>query len=138
MTKIDETYIKKKAEHVSEDDIRYVVEHKDEIAETFVGRGPFGRFIEEILLALYMVVDFGRGRYRKIPYWAIAAVVFMLLYVGNPVDVIPDFLIGIGQIDDVIVITLCLLMVRQELHNYKAWKAQQPDDDDYDDLDADA
>ncbi|MFP6584423.1 MAG: DUF1232 domain-containing protein [Candidatus Hydrogenedentota bacterium] len=128
MPTIDEKYLKEKAEDVSEDDIQYVVEHSDEIKDSFIGRGPFGKFVEEIVLCLSMVVDYGRGRYRKIPFWAIGAIVFMLLYVANPVDVIPDFLIGIGQIDDIIVITLCLLMVRQELHEYKAWKLEQDDD----------
>lgn len=128
MVKINEELIKEKAEHVSEDDIQYVVDHQDEIADSFIGRGPFGKFVEEVMLSISIVVDYGRGRYRKIPYWAIGSIVFMLLYVGNPVDVIPDFLIGIGQIDDIIVITLCLLMVRQELHEYKAWKLEQEEE----------
>lgn len=106
-----------------EPDIQVVFEDDDgsEI-ETFIGRGPFGKLAEEIVLALYMIRDYGTGHYRRVPFWAIAAVFITLLYVGNPVDLLPDFLIGIGQIDDVIVITICLLMVRQELYEYRAWK----------------
>jgi uncharacterized membrane protein YkvA (DUF1232 family) len=130
---IDEAYIREKAERVSEDDIRYVIEHEDEIKETFIGHGPFGKFVEDIVLSFCIVKDYATGAYRKIPYWGIGAIVFMLLYVGNPIDLIPDFLIGVGQIDDLIVITLCLLMLRQELHEYKQWKAQQDDEEDDDD-----
>jgi len=128
----NEAFIREKANQVSEDDIRYVVEHEDEIKETFIGRGPLGKFFEEIVLCICIVKDYALGTYRKIPYWGIGAIVFMLLYVGNPVDLIPDFLIGIGQIDDLVVITLCLLMLRQELHEYKHWKAAQPEDDEDD------
>ena len=58
----------------------------------------------------------------------------MLLYVANPIDLIPDFLIGIGQIDDVIVVALCLMLVRQEIHEYKYWRETARDDEE-DDLD---
>ena len=132
MPVINEAFIKEKAEKVSEEDIQYVVDHSEDIAESFVGRGPLGKFVEELMLALTIVKDYATGRYRKVPFWAIGAIVFMLLYVANPMDIIPDFLIGIGQIDDVIVITLCLLLIRQELHEYKEWKDQQDPDEWYD------
>lgn len=134
MPALNEDFIKEKAEKVTDTDIQYVVDHSEDIADSFVGRGPLGKFIEEILLALSIVKDYAIGRYRKIPYWAVGAIVFMLLYVGNPVDIIPDFLLGVGQIDDVIVITLCLMMIRQELHEYKRWRHEHQDDwDDFDD-----
>ena len=60
----------------------------------------------------------------------------MLLYVANPVDLIPDFLIGVGLIDDLIVVTICLLMVRQEIHEYKHWRENIRDteeDEDFED-----
>ncbi len=134
---IDEAYIKTKAEQVTENDLRYIQEHEEEIRGRFLGNGPLGKFIEEILLAIALVKDYALGRYRKLPYWAIGAIVFMLLYVANPVDLIPDFLIGIGQIDDIIVVTICLLMVRQEIHEYKDWREHERDieEDEYDDED---
>ncbi len=134
--KIDEAYIKAKAEHVTERDVLYVQEHEEEIRGRFLGKGPLGKFVEEIILAIALVKDYATGKYRKLPYWAIGAIVFMLLYVANPVDLIPDFLIGVGQIDDLIVVAICLLMVRQEIHEYKYWRENIRDtEDDFDDED---
>lgn len=127
--RIDEAFVRRHADKVTETDIQFVNEHAEEIEKSFIGRGPLGKFIEEIILALSIIKDYATGQYRKIPYWALAALVFMVLYVANPIDVIPDFLIGIGQIDDLIVISICLLMVRQELHEYKAWKEGGGDED---------
>jgi uncharacterized membrane protein YkvA (DUF1232 family) len=45
----------------------------------------------------------------------------------NPLDLIPDFLPLVGQIDDAAVIAACLLMVRQDLHRYKKWKIANPE-----------
>jgi len=51
---------------------------------------------------------------KKIPFRTIAAIVAGLLYVLNLLDLIPDFIPLVGQIDDAAVIAACLLMVRQE------------------------
>ena len=48
-TDIDEAYIRDKAEHITEDDLLYVQEHEEEICGPFLGKGPLGKFIEELL-----------------------------------------------------------------------------------------
>lgn len=101
-----------------------------EEVEGFIGRGPFGKLAEIIILTAYMLADYARGHYRRVPFWAITAIMLTLLYVGSPVDLLPDFRIGMGQIDDVIVIGLCLFMIRQEIYEYRSWKiAQQWEDE---------
>jgi uncharacterized membrane protein YkvA (DUF1232 family) len=71
---------------------------------------------------LAIVKDYIRGNYRKIPRWSVAAMVFTLLYVLNPFDIIPDFITLIGYIDDAAVVTGCLYLVEQDLKEYKEWK----------------
>ncbi len=127
---LDPEYVRAHAEEVSETEIQAVVRQQDEIERKFIGRGPFGHFVEEILLGLGLVRDFATGRYKKVPYWVIGALVFMYLYLLNPVDVIPDYILGIGQVDDLIVVTVCLMMVRQDIAHYKDWRDSQPNADD--------
>jgi uncharacterized membrane protein YkvA (DUF1232 family) len=57
-----------------------------------------------------------------VPYWAIAAVVFALLYVLNPFDIVPDVVPLLGFVDDAAVMGVCLSMIEQQLHEYKGWK----------------
>ncbi len=128
--KLDESFIQKQAEKVTESDIQDIVNRSEEIEHKFLGNGPLGEFVEEALLALALVKDYAIGRYRKIPYWAIGALVFMYMYVFSPIDIIPDYIIGIGQIDDLAVVALCLTMVRQEVHHYKLWREAHVEDED--------
>ena len=65
------------------------------------------------------------GAYRQIPYGSIASIVFTLIYVFNPFDMMPDMLPIIGQLDDVAVMGACLILVEQDLHKYKDWKDGQ-------------
>lgn len=122
---IDETFIRNGADRITEADIQRVDERSEEIKSRFLGEGPLGTFVEELLLALYLTSDYVTGRYQRIPYWAIGAIAFMFLYLANPMDLVPDFIIGLGQLDDLAVVSMCLILVRQEIHVYKAWRAER-------------
>ena len=62
---------------------------------------------------------------RSVPWKTIAAVAGALLYVLNPLDFIPDLILGFGFLDDAGVVALCLKLVESDLHRYAAWKEHQ-------------
>lgn len=82
----------------------------------------FMRLIEDIKLMPAMIRDYWEGRYRKIPLWTFGAIVFAVLYVLSPLDAIPDYILGLGQLDDAFVIWLCLLLMEKDLIPYRQWK----------------
>jgi uncharacterized membrane protein YkvA (DUF1232 family) len=41
----------------------------------------------------------------------------------NPADLFPDFILGVGYLDDAAVIAFCLKLVEQDLEKYKQWLA---------------
>lgn len=123
--KLAEEHLQKGARNVTEDDVKKVLDKKDEIEDTFRGNGPLGRFIADLKLLFALVRDYVKGDYRAIPYCSIAAIAAALLYVLNPVDLIPDFIPGIGYVDDALVVAACLAMVEKDLCTYKDWKNKQ-------------
>ena len=71
--------------------IEKVTQRADDIA----GKLPHLKAVfEQAKIMLAMVKDYWNGSYREVPYWAISAVALALLYVLNPVDVIPDMLLA--------------------------------------------
>ena len=74
------------------------------------------------MLLSSLVKDYWKGRYRKIPYKAIAGIAFTILYVLNVVDLVPDFIPGLGLLDDATIVGLCLKMVSTDIEQYKIWK----------------
>jgi len=78
---------------------------------------------EQAKIMLAMVKDYWSGSYREVPYWAISAVALALLYVLNPVDVLPDVLPGVGYLDDATVVAFCLKLVQREIERYQEWAA---------------
>jgi len=41
---------------------------------------------------------------RRVPLWPKLLLVFLLAYVVAPIDLLPDVLIGLGQVDDLLVL----------------------------------
>ena len=125
MNKPNEEYIKEGAQKVTERDIEKVVNKSEEIRRKFSAKGPLARFIEDGQLLIAIVKDYWSGAYRQIPFGVIASIVFTLIYVLNPFDLVPDVLPVIGQVDDAAVMGACLMLVEQDLQKYKAWKQAQ-------------
>jgi len=125
LDKPDGQFVKDGAQRVTDKDVEKVINKSEEIKRKFSARGPLARFMEDGQLLIAVVKDYWSGAYRRIPYGVIASIVFTLIYVLNPFDLIPDFLPLIGQIDDVAVMGACLILVEQDLHTYKAWKQSQ-------------
>ena len=124
--KPDEEFVKEGAEEVTPKDIDTVVEKSEDIKEKFSARGPLKRFIVDARLLTALVKDWRAGKYRQALYGTIAAVVFALLYVFNPFDLVPDVLPFVGAVDDAAVIGACLMLIERDLNKYRNWKEGQP------------
>lgn len=123
--KPDEEFVKEGAEQVTSKDIEKVVEKSEDIQKKFSARGPLKRFIVDAKLLTALVRDWRTGKYRQALYGTIAAVVFALLYVFNPLDIIPDILPVLGVVDDATVIAALLMLVERDLTKYRGWKEGQ-------------
>lgn len=78
--------------------------------------------LDDFFLMISLVRDWINGSYRKIPRRAIVAVLGAIIYFVVPVDALPDFLPGIGYIDDALVIALVIKSIHMDLMEYKQWK----------------
>jgi uncharacterized membrane protein YkvA (DUF1232 family) len=125
LNKPNEEFVKEGAQNVTEKDVEKVIGKSEEIKKKFSAKGPLARFVEDGQLLIAIVKDYWSGAYRQVPYGVIASIVFTLIYVLNPFDLVPDMLPLIGQLDDVAVMGACLILVEQDLHKYKDWKGGQ-------------
>jgi uncharacterized membrane protein YkvA (DUF1232 family) len=122
-------FIKENSKSITEQDLQKVSDIADKIEQKFINRGPLKRFLDDGKLLISIIKDYIKGQYRKIPYWAIAAIAFTLLYVLNPSDVVPDILPILGLVDDATLVGVCLYLVERELKDYQIWKKTSLDDE---------
>jgi uncharacterized membrane protein YkvA (DUF1232 family) len=123
---INEDFVKEGAKKMTEKDVEKVVDKSEEIKKKFTIYGPLKRFIDDAKLLIALVKDYWRKSYRQVPFGVIGAIVFSLIYVFNPFDLVPDVLPIIGQVDDASVIAACLVLIQRDLRKYEKWKKEQP------------
>jgi uncharacterized membrane protein YkvA (DUF1232 family) len=76
------------------------------------------RTAEQLSLGLELIEDFRAGRYRAISWGSVAVLTGALLYAVSPADVLPDAMLGLGGLDDAIILALATRLVRRQLEDY--------------------
>ncbi len=64
-----------------------------------------------------------KREYTAIPWKSILYAVAALLYFVNPIDLIPDAIIGLGFVDDVAVVAAVVSAIRKEVDEFEAWES---------------
>jgi uncharacterized membrane protein YkvA (DUF1232 family) len=121
---IDPDFVEDRARDVTEADVATVVEEADAIEERFRDHGPLRRLLDDGQLLLALVRDTWQDRYPRAPWWTVSGAAFALLYVLNPFDLVPDALPLIGVLDDAAVVSACLVLLEQDLADYRQWRVE--------------
>lgn len=108
-----------------DENIRDVASKAADIKKKFLNQKSLKQWADLGQVLLSLVGDYISGKYREIPYWVLSAVSLALLYVLNPLDLIPDVFLGVGYLDDVTVLAFCIKLVEKELEKYKHFLAGQ-------------
>lgn len=88
-------------------------------------RGALEGVIDELATLTRLIRAWAQGEYREVGNGALVAVVAAVLYFVVPLDVIPDFLAGIGLVDDIAVVAWVLERVRAEVDAFRRWEDAQ-------------
>ncbi|MBD9481983.1 DUF1232 domain-containing protein [Pseudomonas sp. PDM14] len=84
-----------------------------------------GRLKGALQLLQGLCLAWWRGEYRAVSKQALLSVVAGLLYFLSPLDAVPDWLLGVGFLDDLAVLAWVVRTWRGELDAYQAWRAQR-------------
>jgi len=84
------------------------------------------KLVDDIETSIALVNDYIYKRYRNVPTPIVVSTLAGLLYIISPIDLIPDFIPGIGYVDDAIVFTLVLNTgLSGALKKYRQWNKMQ-------------
>ncbi|HYY13019.1 MAG TPA: DUF1232 domain-containing protein [Chthoniobacterales bacterium] len=87
--------------------------------ETFKGTLVYLHAILRLIRAYY------RREYRAIPTTTLLILVAALIYLLDPLDLLPDWIPVVGFIDDAFVLTLAVRRTREAIDQFLAWESRR-------------
>lgn len=85
-------------------------------------KGTLGNVWEKLQLFFDLVQAYSKGEYRKVAPATILTMIGAIIYFVSPLDVVPDFLVGLGLVDDAAVLSFTLKKLSNEINEFKKWK----------------
>lgn len=82
----------------------------------------FGHLWTDLPILLRLLKAWKQGSYRGLSVRTVASIAVSILYILSPVDAIPDFIPGIGLIDDAAILALLLHSLAQDLAAFRLWE----------------
>ena len=92
------------------------------MARNIIRFGLLTRLLQNLRLLIPLAMDYWKGTYRDVSAKSIVVFMAALAYIISPIDLIPDYILGLGQIDDAAILGLSLYFLEKDLLKYKEWK----------------
>jgi uncharacterized membrane protein YkvA (DUF1232 family) len=116
-SKVTDSTLEKESEGIDEEKVK----ETEKMVQTWIDKKSESapeKLINSVKLLSEMVRDYIKGDYKQVPWRMIAMIVAALIYIINPFDLIPDFIPGIGWLDDMAVIGLVISGISHDLKDY--------------------
>ncbi|WP_228460308.1 YkvA family protein [Cytobacillus dafuensis] len=77
-------------------------------------------------LLIDLIKAWSNGDYKNISKKSIVFIIASILYFVSPIDIVPDFIVGFGILDDAAVLSFAIKQLSSELEKFKEWKKSEP------------
>ena len=105
------------------DKLRDVLSRASSKANAAGSGGVLGEIRDSLLTLLRLLRAYVRGDYRQVPAKSLVLIIAGVLYFLTPVDLIPDFIVGLGFVDDVAILAWVVNAVKNVLADFKTWES---------------
>ena len=81
-----------------------------------------GKRASDVAVLLSMLRAYIKKQYTDVSIATIIAAVAGLIYVVNPMDIVPEYILGVGVLDDAAIVGIILQAMHMDLNKYKKWQ----------------
>ncbi len=81
-----------------------------------------GNGLSHIPVMVSMLRSYAKKEYPELPLGTVLAVISALTYWLSPIDILPDIIPVVGQLDDAAVIIACLKLIDSDVKEYIVWR----------------
>jgi uncharacterized membrane protein YkvA (DUF1232 family) len=86
--------------------------------------GPIAEVKDNLYSLFRLVKRYSKGEYRDISWANLVLVVSAIVYFVTPLDMLPDFLLAMGYLDDAAILGWTVKTLGDELSKFNAWERE--------------
>jgi uncharacterized membrane protein YkvA (DUF1232 family) len=123
-------YIKTKFVKVAEDlmenpqGLKFSLEKAKEKLNKESVRDSLGNYVEDLKTLMRLLKSWVSRKYTGVSTQTIVYTILAIVYFVNPTDFVPDFIFGLGFVDDIAVISWVLDKIKVDLKSFKDWEKE--------------
>lgn len=124
-------YVKNKFIRIAKDlmDNPQGLKFKLESAGEKIKKGPvveaMGVYVDDLKTLIRMAKLWVSRKYTGMETQTILYTIVAVVYFVTPTDFMPDFLLGIGFVDDIAVVSWVLGLIKEDLDKFKKWEEEK-------------
>lgn len=89
--------------------------------------GKLAGVIDSISASFRLIKAYAAGEYRQISLESLALIVASIIYFVMPFDAVPDFIVGLGLLDDAALLAWTFRSVADDIEAFIGWEKDQAD-----------
>ena len=97
---------------------------RDALNKAFQNRNQLKSVWEDLMAVCRMLKAWSKGDYQSVPWKTIVLSLATIIYFLNPFDVAPDFIPGVGYLDDAVVLGFVVNSIKKELEKFLRWESE--------------
>ena len=86
--------------------------------------GPLKEVLDSLMAFFRLVRAYTKREYVEVPWQSLLLIVATILYFLIPTDLIPDWIIGLGFIDDAALIGWTMNTVKTDIDGFREWESK--------------
>lgn len=106
--------------------LHQLIDHAKNKAES-KKHGPLKEVLESLMALFRLVRAYSKREYLEIPWKSLLLIVATILYFLLPTDAIPDWILGLGYIDDAALIGWTMNTVKSDIDGFRKWESRKSD-----------
>lgn len=87
-------------------------------------KGSLDAIWGQLMACFRLIKAYAQGTYRKIPWSSMVILVASVIYFVMPIDMIPDFIVAIGLLDDVALLGWAVKTFGSEVNAFVEWEKE--------------
>lgn len=92
------------------------------------GKKKFLDIKDDAIILFKLAKDSLKGNYKGLGKKNLVLIIAGIIYLVNPIDLIPDFLLGFGFADDLAILTYVISKLEEEIVSYRNWSKGKTDE----------